>query len=505
MNKLSTSKKYFIFIIVLVIFGGFFRFYNLDSSPYWMDEGYTINAVLSIQENGSTVLDSGNKYSCPTYCYPTAWVAEKLGNSAFSFRLLSAIAGVLFIILISFITKRLLGTPISIIATIFTTFSYWQIAWSHQARWYTLFSLFFWVAIFLFYKLLNNNYHRNKQIALIFGVIGFTFLSCITHGLGYLLPFIFVFWYFIDQVLIKKKMSWNKLGIVAGITLGFLFMLYVIMGVNLLGSLFNKINFSYVLPYYASFLFRSYWLFIVFSLYALFVPLKKEAKNLVYFLLLIFISYLIPLTLFTNIIHYRYLFYVTPVLIIVGSIGMYDAFLCMRKRWLKISFFSIIFLLFFTVGGGILIPKNMYILEADDPTIIKNRSYYAFTPQPNWNKAYEFMKTNGLEKDVIISSMPQFNKIFLGIPGYWIEYDYLGRSRKTVQYLHNKEFYVAAEVIKNLDELKNVTSNSHGFVVLDYMGIKKIDKNIIRYIEANFDLVFYDRINSYSKIWVFMF
>lgn len=76
-----------------------------------------------------------------------------------------------------------------------------------------------------------------------------------------------------------------------------------------------------------------------------------------------------------------------------------------------------------------------------------------YTPQPNWNKAYNFIKENRIENDIVISSMPQFNKIFLNEAGYWIKYSYLGLTEEKSNTTNNKEFYVGAETINNIDEL----------------------------------------------------
>lgn len=501
--KKNSTIKYLIFILILIILGGFLRFYNIEKASYWMDEGYTINAVLSIQEKGEPILDSGNKYNCPTYCYPTSWIANQLGNNALSFRLLSILAGLIFILAIGFITKKFFGTITSIATSIIMTFSYWQIAWSRQARWYTLFALFFWLALFFFYKLINSK-DKNK-IWLLLGTIFFTALACLTHGLGYLLPVIFIVWYLFDQIFIKKQLSWKKLILTIIISFSVLFLFDSILGINLFGQLMSGVTPSYILPYYLNFILRNYWLFLVFALYAIYTP-KKEDQNIRYFLLFIFISYLIPLSFLTNLVHYRYLFHVIPALVILGILGMYDVYQLISKNWLKIGFVSIITILFFTVGGGVFIPKDNYMLEADNKETLGDRPHYAYTPQPQWNNAYKFIKTNKKSDEIVISSMPQFNKIFLGEAGYWIKYNYLGLTDKQSRTKDNKEFYVGAETINNLDELIILTSDKHGYIIFDYMAMDgKIEQNIIDYINNTFPIVFYEETNSYSQVWVYKF
>jgi hypothetical protein len=216
--------------------------------------------------------------------------------------------------------------------------------------------------------------------------------------------------------------------------------------------------------------------------------------------------YLIPLSFLTNLVHYRYLFHVTPVLLILGILGMSDIYSLIQKKWQRIIYIGIITILFFTIGGGILIPRDTYILESDNPETLGNRPHYAYTPQPDWNEAYDFIKNNKTEKDIAISSMPQFNKIFLGIPGYWIKYNYLGFTDRESKITNNKEYYVGAEVINNLEELKSITLDNHGYITIDYMAMDgKIEQSIIDYINTTFPIVFYKKTNSYSQVWVYKF
>ena len=89
-------------LTVALIGGAFLRFENLGRQSYWMDEGYTVNAVISGMQNGTdhlaSILDSGSRYFCPIYCIPTQGIVSVLGSNPISFRLLAAICGVLVIL-----------------------------------------------------------------------------------------------------------------------------------------------------------------------------------------------------------------------------------------------------------------------------------------------------------------------------------------------------------------------------------------------------------------------
>ncbi len=489
-------------LFTLIILGGFLRFYNLSSQSYWMDEGYTVNAVMSISEHGSTILDSGQNYSCPTYCYPTALFVKILGNDPGTYRLLSVIVGLIFIVAIFFIVRKLFDKNIALLSSFFITFSYWQIAWSRQARWYTLFALFFWLAIYFFYQAIYSEKKRYVNILL---TTTFSVLAILTHGLGYLLPIIFIGWILLDQVFIQRNFNWKKnLLVLAGGTI-VLYIFNLISNIDIIGYLLNTFKLHYVLPYYLNFYLRNYWLFIVLALVAIFSNNKSYRKE-IYFLLFTFLIYFIPLSLFTDIVQYRYMFHLTPIFFILGSMGVFQLHNDIKSLYGKVILWIVVVGLFATIAGGVFIPKTNYYLESDNPSTLGDRPYYAYTPQPNWSGAYGFIKANSNADSKIISSHPHFNKIFLGQAGYWIKYNYLGFDNKAEYSKDNKEFYVGAEIINNIDKLKTIVTNSNGYIVFDYMATDgRILPEIIDYIETNLDLVFHDFTNSYSEVWVYKF
>jgi 4-amino-4-deoxy-L-arabinose transferase-like glycosyltransferase len=459
-----------------------------------MDEGYTINAVKAIQEKGSTILDSGLPYFCPMYCYPTALISNALGASPTSYRLLSVLTGLAFIVAMFFITRKLFNQNVAMLTSVALTFSYWQIAWSRQARWYTLFALFFWVALYFFHQSLYGE--KNRAWHGIFAVV-FTIFAIMTHGLGYLLPLIFIGWILIDRIFLGKKMNFGYLIKVISTI--------VVLATISLVFLSQKFGIHYELPYYVSFYIRAYWLFLIFLIIGFFA-ITHSMKREMYFLLFVLLSYLIPLSFLTNIVHYRYLFHVTPVFILLGTAGMLAINDNLKNNYTKSSFWIVLTILFFTIGGGVFIPRTEYFLESDNPETIGERPSYAYTPQPDWNAAYEFLEINREEGDIVISSQPQFTKIFLNDPGYWIKYDYLGFADQVKEPTGDTEYYVGAKVIDDLQELQVIASSAHGFVIFDHMSADgKIAENIISYIRDNFKLVFEKKTNPWSEVWIYKF
>ena len=507
-------KKIYITIIltVVLIFGLFLRFYQLGNQSYWMDEGYTINAVISAIHNGysggSSILDSGEKYFCPLYCYPTQIISQAIGQTAFSYRLLAAIFGAIFILLAFWLTKIIFkSNKAALLTAFFVSFSYWQIAWSHQARWYTMLEVFFWLALLLFYLFLKAKTNKQKILYFILSII-FTILAIATHKLAYLLPLIMLIWYFLvipAQAGIQfYRTSWKKIIIAILLAAAVIAFAEYGLGLHFIAHAIKNVSFHYELPYYLSFYLRNYWPFILIGIYGYFSAKKEQKKNIA-LLAVPFLLYLFFLSFFTSLVFYRYLFHTTVALYVIGAVSTIDILDKIRYNYWKIISLFLLIILFFLTGEGVIFPKSFYLLEADNPSQL-NRPYYAYTPQPDFNAAYASIKLNLQPGDIVISSHPQFTKIFLDQPGYWIKYDYLGMEDTPNTILNNKEYYVGATVINNLAELQKLISAKHGYIIFDYQSTDgRIDPIIINYIRSNLKLFFYNEINSYSKIWVYQF
>ncbi len=493
-------------LTLLLLVGGFLRFYDLGTQPYWMDEGYTINAILAISEKGESVLDSGLPYGCPMYCYPATYIADTFGHTATSYRLPAAVMGVLFILLIYVVVRRLFDTPTALLTTAFTTFSYFHIAWSRQARWYTLFTFLFWLSLYTFYRA-----YYGKEKRFLFGALTvlLTILTILTHGLGYLLPFIMICWIAIDQLFTHRHLIWRTLFLSAISIAGVIVLLDVFLGKDTFLYSLTHFELYASLPFYLSFYLRTYWLFIPFVLIALLFP-PLTYRRPIYLLSLTFLAYLLPLSFLTSIIHYRYLFHLTPIIFMLATIGMLVSYRLLSNWFFKTSFVVGILLLFFTVGTGIFIPQSFYRLESDNPatsrTFPGTAGYYAYTPQPNWNSAYAYIKEIRTQDDIIISSHPHFTKIFLREAGYWLGYNYHGMSNLPTTIKNDREYYVGAIVVDNLEDFVHITEGKQGFVILDYMATdNRIAEETLTHIRRKLNLVYQDKESEFSQIWIYRF
>lgn len=505
-TKLLHSFNFFslLLISVIIISGLFLRVYNLSSQSYWMDEGYTINAVLSIKENNSTLLDSGNYYSCFTYCYPTYYFTTLFGDNSFSYRLLSVISGVLLILILYIIIKKEINFKVAILTSFFTAFSYYEIAWSREARWYTLFSLFFFLSSYFFYKADKTR----KNLYYFYSII-FTIFSILTHSISLLLPISFLIYKFFKNFELLNIKN-NILHILLLLILSILSLFFVeyIFNINLLINAMKNISFNINIDDYIEFYFKNYSLFITLLLFSFFMKTKEEYKNYYYFSIIIITTYLIPLSFFTEVINYRYFFQLVPFLFLIASMTIDNIISGIKSIKNKIILLLTFLSLFFLTGTGVIFPVKFYFLESDLPSQSWfKKDYYSYTPQPNWNEAYSVIMSNKKETDLIISNEPQFNKIFLNEAGYYLSYDRSGIDEKNkITIKDDREFYVNAISIHDLDSLKKIINEKHGYIVFDYLFVDKLNNlDKINYIKEHAKLIFFDEINEVSKIWVFSF
>jgi hypothetical protein len=270
-----------------------------------------------------------------------------------------------------------------------------------------------------------------------------------------------------------------------------------------IGGLATSIHFSYELPYYLSFYLRTYWLLVPFIFIALWdatSPYRTALRWLGAALLI----YLVPLSFFTDVVQYRYLFMLTPALFILAAAGVVSAIRYLPRIWCGAAY-ALIAVLFLTIGGGVAWPRGAYFLEADNPASVGDRPHYAYTPQPDWKAAYAYIAANRGADDLIISSLPTMTRIYLDEPGLWLAHDYMGAGDAARWIANGREQYVGAVPILTTHDLRQLTEQHHGFLVLDYQAADNVPEDILQYITEHMTVAFQKETNAYSQVWVYKF
>lgn len=503
-NKLLTTRSqihifknfHFLSIMIIFILGFFVRVYDISKSSYWLDEGFTVNAILNIINTGSLQLKSGFVYDCAMYCYPTSLIVRIFGESELSFRILSTIFGTLIIFLFYYYLRKIFDQKVALLTSFLIAFSSIHIAWSQDARWYTEFAFFFWLAVFSYYKALED-----KTLKYIVLTTLFTCFAIFTHKLALLLPFIFIL-----HLLITKRIKVFQFLFIAVSIIG----LDYITGLRFIASILNAFDFSFVLPFYTNYYLITYLPFVILSIYGFFV--NQKSREFCSLMLIILTIYFLSLGLLNNDVFYRYMFHLTPVMFILSSVTLahvLDKLKNLSSKFFVATFISLLYLISpYSLNISRKSSDNRF-LESDSKytkMFSSDKHYYSYTPEPDWRKAYLYISGNLKSDEIVISSAPVMSKIYLGYPGLGLPLKHLGSGIQSEITKDDKDIYTNATIIKDLNELKKIQSDSDGYLILDYMASNgRIDSEILEYIKSNMELVLSEERNQFSKIWIYKF
>jgi mannosyltransferase len=140
-----------LFSIVLMI-GIFLRFYDLGTESIWLDEAASLKeSVMSIQG----MVASSNQP--PLYFLILRGWTNLFGISETAIRSLSAIFGVLTIVLVFLVGKSLINTRVALIGAFLTSLAAFPIQYSQDARGYSLLLMLSLLAYWFFVEILKKN------------------------------------------------------------------------------------------------------------------------------------------------------------------------------------------------------------------------------------------------------------------------------------------------------------------------------------------------------------
>lgn len=185
-NKANTVI--FTILIITIIYATLVRFINLDRLAYWGDDGMTYIGTISTYEHGYPILPSGNiMYHNIASYYLRIIPIYLFGDNEFSFRLPSALFGVLLIPLIFLLIKELTNKHIATITSVLVAINAWQIEFSREARYYSEFQFFYILTVYFFYK----GFFKDNKIYKILAII-FIFITTQIVTIGMTLIFLFI-------------------------------------------------------------------------------------------------------------------------------------------------------------------------------------------------------------------------------------------------------------------------------------------------------------------------
>lgn len=258
MNK---NTKIYLNVFLITLAGLFIRLFDLDKvGGLWNDE--YISWFISNRPICEDFFEQMFK-NChmPLYYFYLKFWTSIFGNSDYLLRLSSVVTGVLSIPLMFFIGKKIHNEKTGLLCSALTAFSGFLIYFSQEVRFYSL--LFLLVAILVFYslKLIENQSKFNY-----FMFFAVNTLIMLTHTIGFAFSFIYcfgLFWY------LKKHDNFS-----IKIIIPYLISVFAVMSI-FLPFIFKTLTASYISQFWSDFTFTK--LFFVFSDY--FSPIQINIIN----------------------------------------------------------------------------------------------------------------------------------------------------------------------------------------------------------------------------------
>jgi mannosyltransferase len=122
---------------IVVMVGAVLRFYDLGAESYWFDEIVTVYVV----QGRVDPLIVGQWYVTPTYRFLIHFWINVFGTTEAATRSLSALCGIVSIVLIYILGRKLFEKKIGVLSALLMAISEFQIHFSQEARFYAVFEL----------------------------------------------------------------------------------------------------------------------------------------------------------------------------------------------------------------------------------------------------------------------------------------------------------------------------------------------------------------------------
>ena len=146
------STSFYLLLAILLV-GTFLRVYGLGEQSYWLDEIITLHVA---QESLDSIITGPRP---PLYLVLAHFWIGNFGYSEDVTRLLSIIFGVSSIVLIYIVGKSLFNREVGVLSAFFMSVSQYQIYYSQELRYYSLFLFMTLISFFFYIHVLKTKRH----------------------------------------------------------------------------------------------------------------------------------------------------------------------------------------------------------------------------------------------------------------------------------------------------------------------------------------------------------
>jgi len=171
--KQNENTMAWVLLGIIILLSLCLRFYDLGGESYWYDE---IIMVRVAQDNIWTIVEGGRP---PLYIIPSHFWIKLFGTEEFATRSLSAIFGAASIPVIYLIGRELFDRKVGLIGAFLMAVSQFQIYYSQDFRYYSLFVLITLLSFYFFLIALRSRHLGNFLFYVLFSVLLFY-----THTFG---------------------------------------------------------------------------------------------------------------------------------------------------------------------------------------------------------------------------------------------------------------------------------------------------------------------------------
>lgn len=462
-------------IISLGIWGLVLRGFGITQQSYWIDEAYSITLAQAIAQHGLPLLDSGAViWRAPAFHYVLALPVSLFGDGYIATRALSVVFGIATILLVAYIANIWFSKSAAVITFVLLTFSYWEIAWSRQARMYMMLQLFFWLSVFLF-----ERWHSGK-VRWIWPVLSVV-VTILIHQLGWVLFGVAALWFVLHRY---ERKPFRTVPLVVPY-------LSVIVGCIALvaaASYFvTDIGLVQYWTHYTSFIIQEHWPLILLSCIGVVLGVYKKTSTAlwlsgIFLLSLGIMSYALPL------LQYRYIFFVLPIIYLLSA---YTISL-MPTPYIKLS---IVVLIIMLSPGFIVQPQAHFPLESDRPK--SDFMYKSFTPQPNFEAAYQFIRN--AQPDTLITPYPSVSRLYDTTDTMSLYIDLTG----TIPNAPTREVYTGTQYI-TLDTLDRLRADEQSEIILvDFFADRRMNVAMKTYLETHGKVLYHDAGSVWSEVTLY--
>lgn len=463
------KKLFWVAIVAIVAFGIFLRFYGVTQESFWIDEGYSIAISQAIADHGYPLLDSGStSWRSPLFHYPLATLVALFGPSELATRGFSILLGLASIGLLGYIATRWFSIRTGFFMVILMSIGYWEIAWSRQARMYMMLQFVFWLAMLLFERFLYTD-ARKKYIIPLLLLIPVLYL---THQFGVFIVVAYVLGYLIYRALQK---SWKPVLFLLSYIVGLLLMLTLVLIAIALTSLF-PVPVQYW-DHYTHFVGAEYTVLLFLAVIGILFAIKQNKRFVVLWLVAVLFTGVGVLSYGIALLQYRYLFFLMPGVLLLAA---YALDRLSRMKWfIGAPLILIAFGVALWNQEIVLFPQVHYPLESDSRG--SQLVYKSFTPQPDFQTAYQFIEERNPE--ILLTPYPMITRLYLDREDDQIIYIDLSGTGRAESYTH--EVYTGLPFITQDMMESYIQNGQNGLILLDFFAEKRMDSLLLAYIQEH--------------------